>query len=149
MPDFSFATIVWIGLCILFFAVEAATVNLVSIWFAIGALAGLVLSTFNTSTFTQLVGFTVVSMLCLIVTRPLVKKYITPKRVATNSDLNIGKTACVICDIAPTTPGRVRLDGVDWTARSQYTLTKGTLCTVCAVESATLLVEPQTVPVQV
>lgn len=149
MPDFSAATLVWIGLCVLFFVVEAATVGLVSIWFAIGSIAGLILAAFGTSTIVQLIGFTVVSMLCLILTRPLVKKHVDNKRVATNSDLNIGKTACVICDISPTVPGRVRLDGVDWAARSQYTLPKGALCTVCAVESATLLVEPQTVPAQV
>ena len=42
MFDFTFSTMIWLALCALFVILEAATVNLVSVWFAIGALAALV-----------------------------------------------------------------------------------------------------------
>ena len=143
MPVFSESTIIWIALAALFFIVEGATFNLISIWFAIGALAALIASAMDASIMIQLTVFTAVSFITLLLTRPLVNKIIHQKKVATNSERNIGKTATVICDISPEVPGRVRLDGVDWSARSQHNLSTGSLCVISAIESTTLVVEPQ------
>ncbi len=148
MPVFSESTIIWIALTALFFIVEGATFNLISIWFALGSLAALIASAMDASTVVQLTVFTAVSFITLLLTRPLVRKITRQKKVATNSDRNIGKTAKVLSDIFPDAPGRVRLDGVDWAARSQHTLQAGSLCTVCAIESTTLVVEPQPVTAQ-
>ncbi len=148
MPVFSESTIIWIALSALFFIVEAATFNLISIWFAIGALAALIASAMNATTLVQLIIFTAVSLITLLLTRPLVRKITRKKKVATNSDRNIGKTAKVIRDISPDAAGRVRLEGVDWSARSKHSLPKDSLCTVCAIESTTLVVEPVTKPEQ-
>ena len=55
----------------------------------------------------------------LILTRPLVKKFVSTRQVATNADRNLGRTAMVterIDNLAGT--GAVRLDGMEWTARS-------------------------------
>ena len=56
-----------------------------------------------------------VSTATLIVTRPLVKKYVNGRTVATNADRNIGRTAIVterIDNLAST--GSVKLDGVEY-----------------------------------
>lgn len=148
MFDFTFSTMIWLALCALFVILEATTVNLVSVWFAIGALAALVTSSLTDSALIQLFVFAAVSFLTLIFTRPLLKHLIKKPKVATNSDLNIGKTAKVIVAISPDQPGRVRLEGVDWAARAVEPIPEGELCTVCAVESATLVVQPQVVPVK-
>lgn len=139
----SVSTIVWLILCILFVVVEVATVGLVSIWFAAGALVALLVSSVVDSVLVQLVVFVAVSLLTLVFTRPLVSKYVTPRQQPTNSELNVGKKARVIRTITPNSPGRVRLEGVDWAARSAETIAEGSWCIVTAVDSATLEVVPE------
>lgn len=147
--DMSVSTIVWLVLCVLFVVVEIATVGLVSIWFAAGALVALLVSVVMDSVLVQMAVFVAVSLLTLLFTRPLVSKYVTPRQQPTNSELNVGKKAQVIRTITPNSPGRVRLEGVDWAARSAEPIAEGSWCIVTAVESATLEVVPEhtTVPV--
>lgn len=141
--NMSVATIIWLVLCILFVIVEVATVGLVSIWFAAGALVALLVSSVVDSLLVQLTVFVAVSLLTLVFTRPLVQKYVTPRQQPTNSELNVGKKAQVIRKITPNSPGRVRLEGVDWAARSTQTISEGSWCIVTAVDSATLEVVPE------
>ncbi len=147
--NMSVATIVWLVLCILFVLVEIATVGLVSIWFAAGALVALLVSSVVDSVLVQLTVFVAVSLLTLVFTRPLVRKYVTPRQQPTNSELNVGKKAQVIRTITPHSPGRVRLEGVDWAARSTQTIPEGSWCIVTAVDSATLEVVPENASVPV
>lgn len=147
--NMSVATIVWLVLCVFFVIVEIATVGLVSIWFAAGALVALLVSAVIDSVLLQLVVFAAVSLLTLVFTRPLVQKYVTPRQQPTNAELNVGKKAKVIRTITPNAPGRVRLEGVDWAARSTETISEGSWCIVTAVDSATLEVVPEHTPVPV
>ena len=139
--------IFWIAALIFFIIVEAATVGLASIWFAIGALAALVCALFHGPIWLQVVWFLVVSVVTLILTRPLVKKYVNGRVVPTNADRNIGRTAAVterIDNLAAT--GAVKIDGVTWTARSlndQQTIETGALVTVREIRGVKLLVEPK------
>lgn len=146
MLQFSSGTMIWLVLSVLFFILEATTANMVSIWFGIGALAALFTSSLTNSTFIQWTVFTAVSLLTLIFTRPFVKAILKKTKVTTNSDINIGKTATVIVAVSPSQDGRVRLNDVDWIARSNYTIAEGQPCIVQAVESATLIVVPQNTP---
>ncbi len=139
---FSFSTLVWLILIIAFTVVELATVALVSIWFVVGAAAALIVSAFTPSAVAQITVFVAVSALALLITRPLIAKKLNIKRVPTNADRNIGRTATVIVDITPETPGRIKLDGVDWTARASQPIAKGTLCKVEAVHGTALTVSP-------
>ncbi|MEG2931850.1 MAG: NfeD family protein, partial [Ruthenibacterium sp.] len=72
--------------------------------------------------------------------RPYIKKQRLDQQVPTNADRNIGRKAVVIADIVPDRPGRVKLDGVDWTARSANALHAGEICVVQSLDSATLTV---------
>ena len=147
MLDFSSGTMIWLALCVLFVISEAITANMVSIWFGIGALAALFTSSITNSAFIQWTVFTTVSFLTLVFTRPFVKAISKKTKVATNSDINIGKIATVISTVSPSQDGRVRLNDVDWIARSTYTIPEGESCIVQAVESAALIVVPQNTPV--
>ena len=112
-------SVFWIGALVFFIVVEAATVGLASIWFAIGALAALICALLHGPVWLQVVWFLAVSVATLLLTRPLVKKYVASRAVPTNADRNIGRTAVVIeriDNLAST--GAVRIDGVVWTARS-------------------------------
>lgn len=106
--------------------------GLVSIWFAAGALVALLVSVVMDSVLVQMAVFVAVSLLTLLFTRPLVSKYVTPRQQPTNSELNVGKKAQVIRTITPNSPGRVRLEGVDWAARSAETIAEGSWCIVTA-----------------
>ena len=142
---FTISSLVWLILLIAFVVVEALTVSLVSIWFAAGAVAALIVSGFTSSWLVQFAVFAVVSAVALAATRPLVKKRMTARRVPTNADINVGRKAQVLVEVTPDVTGRVRLDGVDWNAQCATpgdTLAPGSRCRITEIHSTLLIVEP-------
>lgn len=98
---------------------ELASMQLVSIWFAAGALASFITALCDFGMGMQMFVFVVVSVILLTVTRPLLKKFRVGKVQPTNMDIDIGKTAVVIENINnEIDTGRARLNGVDWKAVS-------------------------------
>ena len=134
----------WLAAFILFTAVEFATsMALISIWFAVGSLAALILSALDVPLWIQLLAFILVSAILLVCTRPIAKRH-AKNNVDTNLELNIGKTARVIEDIDNSkAAGRVKLDGVDWTAVSDTGefIEKGSHVTVTKIEGSKLYVK--------
>lgn len=139
---FTVNSILWLILLIALVVFEAATVNLVSIWFAVGAASALVTSAFTDSGKIQFIVFVLVSAVALLLTRPLAHRYANEKAESLNAGRNVGRKGQVLVEISPDAPGRVRLDGVDWMARSETPIADGTPCEVLAVEGASLLVRP-------
>lgn len=109
----------WAGAFIVFMILEISTsMALVSIWFSAAALITLIVSLFVESQIAQCIIFVVMSAVLLVLTRPFVNK-LKKKHIETNALLDIGKRATVTKEIDnDKAPGRVRLDGVDWTAIS-------------------------------
>lgn len=107
---------IWIGLAILFAVIEAATLGLTTIWFALGALSGALTSVFTDSILVQIVIFLLVSILSLVITKPIVSKYFSRKIVKTNADALIGETGVVIEKIVPGNTGQVKINGQMWSA---------------------------------
>ncbi len=136
-------TVVWIAAIIIFGLAEAATAGLVSIWFVIGSVAGLITAVLGGPIWLQVVVFFVVSIAALIVTRPLVRR-MKKDNVATNADRVLGGTARVTEAIDNTVPtGAVYIDGKTWSARSadEFTIPAGTLVRVVRMEGVRLFVE--------
>ena len=141
----SFAAIGWFAACIVFALVEALTTGLASIWFALGSLAALVCALLGAPLWLQLLWFLAVSLAALVVTRPLVKKYINNRKKATNADSAVGRCALVtetIDELAGT--GAVKLDGKVWTARtlSGCVAAPGEKVVVREIRGVKLMVEP-------
>lgn len=110
----------WAALTVILVIVEALTVQLVTIWFAVGSLAAVIASLAGANTVWQCVIFAAVSLLALILTRPYVKKAIEKRAVPTNADRCIGKEAIVTETIDNRAGrGQVRIGGIAWTARSE------------------------------
>ena len=110
----------WLAAAIILAIVEANTVQLVSIWFAVGALAAMVPAIIGMDFTAQFAVFTVVSILVLAITRPFVKKKLTAQKTETNSRALIGKVAKVIQPIDNLqSQGRVMVEDMDWSARSE------------------------------
>ena len=111
--------ILWAVLIVGFGVLESITAQLVSIWFMIGSIASLIAALLGAGIPTQLIIFIAVSVLTLVITRPLVKKYIHPKRQCTNADRVIGQIGIVTEDINNIDgKGQVKADGKIWTART-------------------------------
>lgn len=137
-------TIIWIAAVIIFGVTEAVTAGLVSIWFVLGAVAGLITAVLGGSIWLQVVLFFIVSIATLVATRPLVRKLSKKGQVATNADRVLGGTARVTETIDNTIPtGEVYIDGKTWTARSQSgaVIAAGTLVTVIRMEGVKLYVD--------
>ena len=141
-----FDTILWLVAVVAFIVVEASTTALVSIWFAVGAAVAMLASFFDVGFGWQMLIFAVVSAITLGLMLPrLVAQRGEHRAPVTNgSPLTIGKQGVVLVDIDPGLPGRVRVDGLDWQARAETPLPRGTRCKVVAVDGAILIVVPVT-----
>ena len=110
---------VWIALAVIFGVVEAATAQIVTIWFAVGSVGALIANVVGAGTTVQLVVFVAVSILTLIIARPYLKKFTRTEMQRTNADRCIGETAIVTEEINNTQgTGQVKVGGNIWTARS-------------------------------
>ena len=137
--------VVWSVLLVLFIAAEAATAQVVTIWFAVGALASIIAAACKAPLVIQCVLFAVVSAATLIATRPLVKRLMATKKQPTNNDRCIGKTAIVLEPIDNALgQGQVSVEGATWTARSAdgSTITVGDKVKVERIEGVKLIVSP-------
>ena len=138
-------SVFWLVAMVVLLIIEAAVPGLISIWFAIGALAALISALFHAPVWLQLVWFLAVSILTLVLTRPLVKKYVNSRTTSTNADMGIGKDAVVTERIDNLhAKGAVLLDGKTWTARMNNEMQKaevGETVRVLRIEGVKLIVE--------
>ena len=142
MPFGLTMTTFWLIVMVLCLVVEAATVGLVCIWFAVGSLAALLAAMCGAQLWLQIVLFLVVSAATLYFTRPLVKRYVNSKVEPTNADMVIGKECRVtetVDNIAGT--GAVYVDGKTWTATSKETLKVGTKAKIVSINGVKLNVK--------
>ncbi len=137
----------WVIALFVFAVAEAATVGLVSIWFAVGALAGFVVSFFTGNLWIQAGVFLLVSFLALVGIKPLADKFFTSRgHQPTNADRVVGQEAVVIepiCNLENC--GLVQVMGQDWTARSQTgaDIPAHTVVIVDRIEGVKLFVTPK------
>ena len=141
-----FALIVfWLVLAIVFAAVELATVGLVSIWFAAGAFAALLVAVLHGNLILQVIVFLAVSIVLLVSTRSWAKKYLNSKIQKTNVDSVIGEKTRLterVSNVDQT--GKAVVLGQEWTARAAHDneiIEQGELVEVVAVSGVKLIVK--------
>ena len=140
--------LIWAILVVAFVIAEIATVQLVSVWFAAGALVTMILVYFFDIPLLGQVGiFIGSSLLFLAITMPVIIARRKKKGyIPTNSELEIGRTANVIEEIdTDKGTGRVRVGGVDWSAVPEdgTVIPNETVVIVTAVNGAKLTVRPK------
>ena len=148
----NWASIVWLVLLVAFLAAEAATVSMVSLWFAVSALVALLVALLGGPGWLQGTLFLVISAVLLALLRPLVKRYVTPRITATNVDSVIGSTGLVTTAIDNVSAvGQVKLGAMEWTARSTsgQPIPVGTRVRVDKIEGVKVYVSPAEVPANV
>ena len=132
--------LIWLGILALLLVVEAITAGLTTIWFAGGAIACYA----GANLTVQILLFLCVSLVLLIFTRPLAMKYFNKETIQTNANSLIGKKAVVIQEIdnlAQT--GQVRINDIEWTARSadDEKIGEGTVVTIEEIRGVKLIVK--------
>lgn len=134
-------TLFWAILFVVLVIAELCTLQLISIWFAVGAFLAMVASYYDCSILTQSIIFVVSSGVLFAVTFPFIRKFANSKKIATNSELNLGKNAVVIEEInRENGTGRVKLEGVDWSAVADEVIEKGTKVIVKQIDGTKLKV---------
>lgn len=106
---------IWLAIFVIAVIVEAVTQEFVSIWFAVGALVALV-SSFALEIWAQILIFSVVSLLALAFTRPLVKKMTERAIRHTNVDEFVGKRVKLDKEVTKYNAGEIKVNGIVYSA---------------------------------
>lgn len=141
------SVIMWLAVLVILVIVELATMGLTTIWFAGGALIATVIAALEGPVWLQFVCFVVVSLVLLVLTRPVAMRYFNQNREKTNADSLVGKQAIVTLDINNLLgTGQVMLNGMEWSARSakdDVKIEAGAVVVVKSISGVKVLVEPQ------
>ena len=143
---------IWLAMAVMFLIAEAATVTMVSLWFAFGSLAALVVALTGGSWGLQVGTALAVSAVLLACLRPIVRKHFTPKLHRTNVDAIIGSQGYVTGDIDNmAATGTVKLGAMEWTARSAdgNPIRAGALVRVERIEGVKAIVSPAEIGAEV
>ena len=139
-----FLAIIWLALLIVFVILEAATVQLICIWFAAGALGAMLVSILGGALWLQILVFFTLSIVLFSLLWPLARKHLKPKLVATNVDALVGKVCKVVEEIDPVEGGRVKVGDVTWSARCETgeMIPAGTQVEILKIQGAKVFVAP-------
>ena len=137
-------TVFWLIAMIVLLVVEGIVPGLVSIWFAAGALVALVVSLFGAPLWLQVFWFVAVSVILLVLTRPLAKKYVNSRTMPTNADRILGMD-CIVTESIDNLrgTGAVSVDGKVWTARmsrEEQSAVEGEILRVERIDGVKLIV---------
>jgi membrane protein implicated in regulation of membrane protease activity len=131
----------WLGLFLLAVIFEAATVDFVAIWFAVGSVPAFILAIVGAPVWLQIATFLIITIVLIAFTRPYMMKYFKTNQIKTNAQSVIGKTATVSEVILPNEIGAVKLRGQVWSAMSDSKIEVGTEVRILEIEGVKLIVE--------
>lgn len=136
---------VWLGIFVIAIIVEFATTELVSFWFAGGALFALIASLIpGVPYWGEVIVFVASSTILLFSLRPITKKLLSKKEIKSNVDEMIGKKALVIKKIDELNRGEIKIYGVVWTAEasdSKVSIEKDSIVEILAIEGNRVIVK--------
>lgn len=104
--------VIFVGTLIL----ELLTADIDTIWFCLSSLVCTVLAAFKLHYLIQIGVFIVLSIILMLLTRPLTRKMMNREIVKTNSDKVIGTLGVVITKFSDDEIGEVKADGQIWRA---------------------------------
>lgn len=134
----------WLVLAAVMLIVELLTVgNLISIWFAFGAMIAAIVSVFYPSSMLEIFVFSLASLLSLYFVRPLAKKTLPKNPRPVNADRIIGERLRLIEAIEEEDWGQVRYNGTVWSAESvdKKSIEKGSLVEVVDIQGVKVIVK--------
>lgn len=133
----------WLVIAIVLTVIEAMTVNIVSIWFVISSLMAMIVSLFTDNLVIQIGVFVIVGVILLLLTKPIIDKYLKQKNIKTNLDRVIGMTGIVTEEIKKNSVGEIKVDGKRWSAISNMKIPVGHNVKVLKIDGVKLIVEKE------
>lgn len=135
--------VVWIAVIAIGIIVEAQTSELVSIWFAISGAVAIVCAIAQLSIPIQIAVFSILTLLLVIGTRPLVKKLTKNTEVKTNADKLVGMVGVITKSVEPGERGSVKVEYQEWTAvsKNNQSFLEGTKVVISEIIGNKLVVE--------
>ena len=134
---------IWVGVIVLSVIVEAMTTGLVAIWFVPAAIVAVILSFCGAEIWVQVLVWLILSILCIVFSKTVFKKFFEQKNKKTNIDLIIGEHGVVTERIENLSGcGQVKVKGQIWTARAadeSKTFEEGDVVTIIAIEGVKLI----------
>ena len=134
---------IWVLFGLLLLAVELASSTLHIGLFAIGAFTVALLEAFGIEMplWAELMTFTTVSVLAIVVIRPILIRKLKLDRKPVVDSL-VGEQALALDEIAPAAIGKAEMRGTTWTARNigDTSLNRGQRCVVTAIEGLVISV---------
>lgn len=106
---------VWLILILATLALEIMTVDLISIWFSLGALVALILSVLSVPIPWQIAAFIIVSVLLLATVGQWSRKVLKNRTINTNVDSLIGQEIIILKRADYLTRGEGKIRDVVWT----------------------------------
>lgn len=140
--------IFWLIVFVILLVVEIATMALTTVWFAGGALAAFLAAYIGFGVVVQVLVFLIVSILLLVLTRPLAVKFFNQERQKTNAESLIGQKAIVKEEINTLqTTGRVEVNGMEWSAKTEESeiIEADTIVMIKGIQGVKLIVEKEEV----
>lgn len=132
---------IWLILFIVFLIIEVITINLVTIWFAIGSLAAFISTYFTDSLIIQCIVFVIFTALTLLITKPVLNKFRIIRNEGLNYDRIIGKIGVVTKKVSKQESGRVKVDGKDWMAISDKEIEVNKEVEILKIDGVKLIVK--------
>ena len=138
-------SVIWLIITVVLSVIEIFTLGLVTIWFAAGAAIAFFLALFDAPLPVQIGAFLVVSVLVLVLVRPIATKHFNNRLKKTNIDAYVGRKLIAKTDIDNLKgTGKVDMDGSTWLAVSSVdniVIPAGSEVKVVEVKGAKLIVE--------
>lgn len=133
----------WVVIIILAIIAEAETAEFVSCWFVVGGILGLILDFFRVDIYIQILSAVIVSVLLILISRPLVKKLTKNDDVPTNVDRIKGMIGVVTKEIKAGEKGAVKVNYQTWTAisKTEETFKEGEKVLIKEIEGNKLIIE--------
>ncbi len=138
-------SVLWLVAAVALSVVEIITMGLTTIWFAIGAVAALICALVGAPIWLQVAVFIVVSVVVLVLVRPIAAAHFNNRLKKTNIDAYVGRKLIAKTDIDNLHgTGKVDMDGSTWLALSSMdnvVIHAGEEVKVVEVRGAKLIVE--------
>lgn len=138
------SSIIWLVILAIMIVLEIISLGLTTIWFGIGAIGAAVVAWMGYGIWVQLFVFAVLSVIAMAVFRPIAVRYLNRDKEKTNVEDVVGKIVVVTKEIDnEQATGEVRLNGIEWTARSEdgRVIPKEDKVIVVSVEGVKLIVK--------
>lgn len=136
--------VIWLIILAVMLVFEIISLGLTTIWFCVGAIGAAIAAALGFGILVQILVFAVLSVVAMVLFRPIALRFLNKGKEKTNIDEVIGKVVVVVKEIDnEMSLGEVQLNGLSWTARSGdgRVIPAGERVTVVSVEGVKLIVK--------